>query len=381
MHEIPIEAVSRLGAFWRPARPCAAASGGWPAACRSCGRPCRRPRTSSRRGLKLLAGLGNVLEDRQGKAGDGRKIALGRQVACRAGRSSRSALAAPDTSQLPSSRSTKGGSSSTSRSCANAPASAESRRAGRDDAVEMAVFVVNQRQRHVGAAQHRERVHRVHQVGDDRRGLTSCDRGRGRGRRAPAISRSRAWTTPTILSTEPSATGMRLCGVCASAARISSRAAVDVDPVDLGARGHHFAHRAVGEPDDARDDRPLAFLEDAGGLRFGDDQVQVPPPSHGSRFSRLRPSARKMSALVRSSSQTNGAVTFDSQIIGRDMIAAIGSGERKRELLGDELADHQAGEGGDDDDQRRSRASPRSRARCRAGRAAARPACPGRAPE
>ena len=52
-------------------------------------------------------------------------------------------------------------------------------------------------------------------------------------------------------------------------------AAVDVDPVDLGARRHHLAHRPVGEADDARDDRPLAFLEHAGGLRLGDDQVQL----------------------------------------------------------------------------------------------------------
>ena len=43
---------------------------------------------------------------------------------------------------------------------------------------------------------------------------------------------------------------------------------------------------------------------------------------------------RKISALVRSSSHTNGAVAFDSHSIGRDTIAAIGSGERSANCLG-----------------------------------------------
>ena len=80
--------------------------------------------------------------------------------------------------------------------------------------------------------------------------------------------------TPTILSTDPSATGIRLCGDFAQRAADLVAGGVDVDPVDLGPRGHHFAHRPVGQPHDARDHRALAFLEHAGGLRFGDDQVQ-----------------------------------------------------------------------------------------------------------
>ena len=47
----------------------------------------------------------------------------------------------------------------------------------RDDAVEMAIFIVDERERHVGRAQHDERVHRVHQVGDDRRG--ACELAQG----------------------------------------------------------------------------------------------------------------------------------------------------------------------------------------------------------
>ena len=42
----------------------------------------------------------------------------------------------------------------------------------------------------------------------------------------------------------------------------------------------------------------------------------------------------KIAALVASSSQTNGAVTFDSQYSGRDTIAAIGSGERSANCFG-----------------------------------------------
>ena len=38
----------------------------------------------------------------------------------------------------------------------------------------MAVFVMDERQRHFGRAQHRQRIHRVHQVGDDRRRLRQC---------------------------------------------------------------------------------------------------------------------------------------------------------------------------------------------------------------
>ena len=37
------------------------------------------------------------------------------------------------------------------------------------DPVEMAIFVVDERQRNFGRAQHRQRIHRVHQVGNHRR--------------------------------------------------------------------------------------------------------------------------------------------------------------------------------------------------------------------
>ena len=124
-----------------------------------------------------------------------------------------------------------------------------------------------------------------------------------------------------------------------------------MDPVDVGARSHHLADRPVGEPDDARDDRPLALLDHSGMMGLGDDQVEL-LGGHLRRWSRRMRSSRKISALVLSSSQTSGAVARASHSIGSAIVAAIGSGERKRELLGHQLADHQRGIGGEDDDQR-----------------------------
>ena len=145
--------------------------------------------------------------------------------------------------------------------------------ARRDDAVEMAIFVMDQRQRNVGPAQHRERVHRVHQVGNHRRlagkllevDLAPFEQGgehvAGKHHADDIVDRAFGNGQPAV-----GRFGERRADLLA--------AAIDVDPVDVGARGHHLAHRAVGQADDARDDRPLAFLEHAGGLRFGDDQVQ-----------------------------------------------------------------------------------------------------------
>ena len=87
---------------------------------------------------------------------------------------------------------------------------------------------------------------------------------------------SRVDTTPTILSTDPSRHRQAAVRRRGQLGADFLAAAADVDPVDVGARGHDLAHRAVGEADDARDDRALAFLEHARGLRLGDDQVQVP---------------------------------------------------------------------------------------------------------
>ena len=56
-----------------------------------------------------------------------------------------------------------------------------------------------------------------------------------------------------------------------------------------------------------------------------------------------------MSALVWSSSQTNGAVTLLSQPIGRAMIAAIASGLRRANCLGTSSPMTRLSKGGDDD--------------------------------
>lgn len=52
-------------------------------------------------------------------------------------------------------------------------------------------------------------------------------------------------------------------------------ARIDVDPVDFGPRGHHFANGPVGQANDAGNHRPLFLLEDACRLGFGNDQMQL----------------------------------------------------------------------------------------------------------
>ncbi len=75
-------------------------------------------------------------------------------------------------------------------------------------------------------------------------------------------------------STRPSATGRRVCGRLGQLGADLVLAARDIDPVDLGARRHHFAHGPVGEPHDAGDDRALLFLDDAVARRLRDDELQ-----------------------------------------------------------------------------------------------------------
>ena len=133
-----------------------------------------------------------------------------------------SALAAPDTSQLPSSRSTHGGSSSISRSLAKAPAKAAMIEPG----VTMpSRWPYSSWTRASGTSA--ERSTASASIASIRSGITGAVltiRARSRSRPSSnSISRSRAETTPTMSSTDPRATGSRLCGVAASAARISSR--------------------------------------------------------------------------------------------------------------------------------------------------------------
>ena len=67
--------------------------------------------------------------------------------------------------------------------------------------------------------------------------------------------------------------------------------------------------------------------------------------------SRSRPNSLKISALDRSSSQTNGAVIFDSQRIGRDITDRDRLGRAQRDLLGHDLTDDQRDIGREHDDE------------------------------
>ncbi len=173
------------------------------AICRSCGRPCRPPRTASRRrrSARRLRAYASAPTGQSRRRSHSRGPPAAR---CRAGRTSVSAGTEPETHQLPSSRSTNGGSAPNLGVGGELAGDRGEQVGGRHQPFEMAIFVMDERDRDLGGAQHLERVHRVHLVGNDRR---------RRDQRAqverPAVeqgaTRSRAWTTPISGSTEPSA--------------------------------------------------------------------------------------------------------------------------------------------------------------------------------
>ena len=135
---------------------------------------------------------------------------------------------------------------------------------GRHDAFEMAVFVVDQRHRHLGLAQRDQRVHRVDLVDHDRRlahQRAQVERlaARTAPRRCRAPGRRRSPHRSTLRATG----SRRVRRSPAACARMPASSSVDVEPVDLGPRRHHLAHRPVGQPHDARDDRALMLLDHA----------------------------------------------------------------------------------------------------------------------
>ena len=196
----------------------------------------------------------------------------------------------------------------------------------------MAVFVMDEGHRHLGGAQHVQRVHRVHPVGHDRRRphqraqieRPPLDEG---GDDVARLDDADQLVDRAFRHRQPAVRGVEQ----RPADRL--RVGVDVDPVDVGARRHHLAGRPVGEPDHAGDDRPLALLDHAGAGRLGDDEMQL-LGGHLVEDSRRRRSSRKISALVRSSSQTNGAVALAIHSIGSAITTAIGSGARSANCLG-----------------------------------------------
>ena len=87
-----------------------------------------------------------------------------------------------------------------------------------------------------------------------------------------------------ILSTDPSATGIRLCGFSSQLCANFVLGGVRSIQFDVGPRSHHLAHRAVGEADNAGNDRSLALFEHARSLRLGDDQVKLLGSDRVARF-------------------------------------------------------------------------------------------------
>ena len=143
-------------------------------------------------------------------------------------------------------------------------------------------------------------------------------------------------------STEPRATGKRLCG----------------DPVDILTRRHHLAHRPVGQTHDARDDRAFAFLDHPRLRRFGDDQVQFLGGDPVLRFAVEAEQAKdERGTIVEQPDKRRGDARqpiHHRRDDNRDPL-----GRAQRELFRHKLARDQRGIGGERDD--------RGEARCLGG--------------
>ena len=208
---------------------------------------------------------------------------------------------------------------------------------------------MDQRQRNLGLAKHRQRIHRVHQIGDHLR--------------HPG-QRAKVERTPVELGQQQIPRGHHADNLLdrsfgdrqPAVRRIGQRRAdlfgigVGIEPVDLGPRSHHFAHRPIGQPDHARDDRPLALLEHARAMRFGDHQVQFLGGDVAFRFAgdpdqRENPRAR----AVEQPHERRGRFRQPAHRHRHRHRDRLGIAER--ELLGDQLADDQADEGRDHDHQ------------------------------
>ena len=145
---------------------------------------------------------------------------------------------------------------------------------------------------------------------------------------------SRAWTTPTSVSTEPSATGMRLCEASSSRARIVSWSP-STSIQSTSVRGVITSRdRPVGEPDDAGDRSPLIFLEHAGAVRLGDDEVELLGGDLILGFAAHPQQAEDEAAGAVEQPGEAASSIRDSQRIGSAATTAIGSGERRANCLG-----------------------------------------------
>ena len=137
----------------------------------------------------------------------------------------------------------------------------------------MAIFVVQQRHRHLGQTQRAQRIHRVQLVEDygsrpqqpaqvQRFAAEQSDGDIARLHDADhRIDRSFCHRKAAVRHAEQGGADTVLLQT-------------DIDPFDIGARRHHLAHRAVGEPHHAGNDRTFMLLDHAGLACLGDDQVQ-----------------------------------------------------------------------------------------------------------
>jgi hypothetical protein len=140
-------------------------------------------------------------------------------------------------------------------------------------------------------------------------------------------------TTPSTLSGEPSATGSSECGEAAIDRANLGVVGGEVEPVELGARGHQLAHRAVGQAHHAREDRALLLLDHPRMGRLGEQHVQL----FGGEVvvaAAAQPNSRSSRLDEASSSHTNGLAAIASQAIGRAIATAIGNAARSASCLG-----------------------------------------------
>ncbi len=144
---------------------------------------------------------------------------------------------------------------------------------------------------------------------------------------------SRACTTPITASTDPSATGRRVCGVAAIAARTPASSSVT--------SSHSTSVRGVITSRTGRSaSRTTPEMIERSCSSITPDRLASATSRCSSsavtRFSdsRFILSSLKISPDVVSSSHTNGAVIRDSHSIGTATSTAIGSGLRSANCLG-----------------------------------------------
>ena len=145
---------------------------------------------------------------------------------------------------------------------------------GGDQAFEMTIFVVDKQHWHVGDTQGFQRVHRIDLVVDNlgrSHQLRKVERFAAEQRRGNVARLHHANNVVDRPARHRQAAVWRFDQLVAYPLRVERY----VDPVDVLARRHHLAHRAVGEAHDARNDRALAFLDQPRFRRLGDDQVQL----------------------------------------------------------------------------------------------------------